>query len=101
MKRELVSYESISPEKVKSLFNRLSRYSEKCITDNFDADYASAIREAVETISTMQTNEMFMMLEIASLKEELEDCRNALCYKCGEYKMRHKGACDGCRWQQD
>ena len=36
-----------------------------------------------------------------SLKEELEDCRNALCYKCGEYKMRHKGACDGCRWKQN
>ena len=62
MKRELVSYESISPEKVKNLFNRLSRYSEKCITDNFDADYASAVREAVETISTMQTNEMFMRI---------------------------------------
>lgn len=91
----------INPENVKNLLNRLSRYSEKCITDNFEQDFASAVREAVETISNMQTNEMFMLLEIASLKEELADCRNELCYKCGEYKMRHKGACDGCRWQQD
>lgn len=91
----------INPENVKNLLNRLSRYSEKCITDNFEQDFASAVREAVETISNMQTNEMFMLLEIASLKEELADCRNELCYKCGEYKMRHKGACDGCRWKQN
>ena len=91
----------INPEKVKNLLNRLSRYSEKCITDNFEKDFASAVREAAETISTMQANEMFVLLEIASLKEELADCRNELCYKCGEYKMRHKGACDGCRWKQN
>lgn len=92
--------ERVNPEKVKSLLSRLSRYSEKCITDNFEQDFASAVCEAVETISTLQTNEMFIMLEVASLKEELADCRNELCYKCGEYKMRHKGACDGCRWKQ-
>lgn len=32
------------------------------------------------------------------LKKKYKDCRNELCLKCGEYKMRHKGACDGCRW---
>ena len=39
-------------------------------------------------------------------KGELEDCRrnydmcrNELCLKCGDYKMAHKGACDGCRWK--
>ena len=26
------------------------------------------------------------------------DCRNELCLKCGEYRLRYKGACDGCRW---
>ena len=31
-------------------------------------------------------------------KSEYENCRNELCYKCGEYKNRHLGACDGCRW---
>lgn len=29
---------------------------------------------------------------------ELETCRNELCLHCGQYKERHKGACDGCRW---
>ena len=36
---------------------------------------------------------------IAKTSSELRDCRNELCLRCGEYKMRHKGACDGCRWQ--
>lgn len=33
------------------------------------------------------------------LKVDLRDCRNELCLKCGDYKQRHKGACDGCRWK--
>lgn len=35
---------------------------------------------------------------IAKIESDLEDCRNELCLYCGDYKMRHKGACDGCRW---
>ena len=35
--------------------------------------------------------------EIKRLKCDLKDCRNELCLKCGEYKQRHLGACDGCR----
>lgn len=37
-------------------------------------------------------------LRIALLKK-LKDCRNELCLKCGNYKQRHLGACDGCRWE--
>ena len=33
------------------------------------------------------------------LKKNLRDCRNELCIRCGEYRMQHQGACDGCRWQ--
>ena len=29
---------------------------------------------------------------------EFNDCRNELCFRCGEYKNRHNGACRGCRW---
>lgn len=36
--------------------------------------------------------------KIERLERDLRDCRNELCLRCGEYKMRHKGACDGCRW---
>lgn len=38
---------------------------------------------------------------IADLKSELKDCRNELCLKCGNYKQKHLGACDGCRWRAD
>ena len=37
-------------------------------------------------------------LRIALLKK-LKDCRNELCLKCGNYKQKHLGACDGCRWR--
>lgn len=35
---------------------------------------------------------------ITALLKELKTCRNELCLRCGQYKERHKGACDGCRW---
>lgn len=30
--------------------------------------------------------------------DDLEVCRNELCLRCCQYKQRHLGACDGCRW---
>ena len=36
---------------------------------------------------------------IRQLISELKLCQNELCLKCGDYKMAHKGACDGCRWK--
>ena len=32
---------------------------------------------------------------------DFRDCRNELCLKCGGYKQRHLGACDGCRWRDN
>jgi len=32
--------------------------------------------------------------------KELKDCVNELCYRCGDYKQEHNGACDGCRWKE-
>ena len=60
------------------LIKRLSRYSEQCIAYKLDADFADAVQK---------------------VKSELSDARNELCLKCGDYKMKHKGACDGCRWK--
>mgnify|MGYP006969192007 FL=1 len=34
-----------------------------------------------------------------ALKSKYEDCRNELCLRCGEYKTKHLGSCDGCRWK--
>ena len=38
--------------------------------------------------------------ELADTKAELVLCRDELCLYCGQYKERHKGACDGCRWKE-
>lgn len=27
-------------------------------------------------------------------------CRNELCLRCGQYKTKHLGSCDGCRWEK-
>lgn len=32
-------------------------------------------------------------------RQELRDCRNELCQKCGRYSEAHTGACMSCRWQ--
>ena len=37
--------------------------------------------------------------ELNDLRRDLRVCSNELCLKCGDYKMAHKGACDGCRWK--
>ena len=36
---------------------------------------------------------------VAWLEGDLRDCVNELCYKCGNYREEHLGACDGCRWK--
>lgn len=56
----------------------LSRYSQKCVADRLDPDFAKALEE---------------------LKTNFHDCRNELCYKCGKYKTAHLGSCEGCRWK--
>lgn len=33
------------------------------------------------------------------LGRDFRECRNELCLRCGDYKQRHLGACDGCRWK--
>lgn len=34
------------------------------------------------------------------LSEDLRVCRNELCLHCGQYKTRHLGSCNGCRWDK-
>jgi len=47
----------------------------------------------------MEPDEMDEALRLAiEAIDDLEVCRNELCLYCGQYKQRHLGACDGCRW---
>ena len=40
-----------------------------------------------------------MARERDKVKSDLKDCRNELCLRCGSYREKHLGACDGCRWK--
>ena len=33
-------------------------------------------------------------------RKELHEAKNELCFKCGNYRDAHNGACDGCRWKE-
>ena len=33
-------------------------------------------------------------------RKELHEAKNELCFKCGNYREAHNGACDGCRWEK-
>lgn len=53
-----------------------------------------------------QENETRAMLEgkpvktkVQRLQDELRNCRNELCLKCGNYKEAHLGACNDCRYR--
>lgn len=37
-------------------------------------------------------------MDMQNLLNELINCRNELCLKCGAYRNSHNGACDGCRY---
>ena len=39
--------------------------------------------------------------QLHEAKSELAAMRNELCYKCGNYREAHNGACDGCRWRNE
>ena len=34
------------------------------------------------------------------LEKKLAAMQNELCFKCGNYREAHNGACDGCRWKE-
>lgn len=38
---------------------------------------------------------------IEAQAKEIEALRNELCFKCGNYREAHNGACDGCRWKEE
>ena len=33
-------------------------------------------------------------------RKELHEAKNELCFKCGNYRDAHNGACYGCRWKE-
>lgn len=98
---------------MEELIKRLSRYSEQCLAERLDPDFAKAVQESIVEIHGIgilynKAQKLFdstdkhlsrLQIKIEKLVSDYKDCRNELCLKCGDYKMRHNGACDGCRWK--
>lgn len=40
-------------------------------------------------------------MNMKDLLNELKNCRNELCLRCGAYRESHLGACDDCRYNSD
>ena len=50
-------------------------------------------------VDNLIKNIVDLKMALADAKSELNLCRDELCLRCGDYKQRHLGACDGCRWK--
>lgn len=62
-------------------------------------------KQAIEKLTVIAnfpalTGEAYEALDLAiKALGDIDDCRNELCLYCGQYKQKHLGACDGCRWR--
>jgi hypothetical protein len=79
------------------LVHRLSRYGFHCIAHTLDHDFADAVQEAIRYISMSQIEFNQKEMSYIARLAEMEDCRNELCLKCGEYKLDN---CGECRWRR-
>lgn len=55
-------------------------------------------KTAEECITNIKRMWDILRAENEQLKRDLKDCRNELCLRCGQYKTKHLGSCEGCRW---
>ena len=51
-------------------------------------------------VDNLIKNIVDLKMALADAKAELNLCRDELCLRCVDYKQRHLGACDGCRWKE-
>ena len=76
------------------------------IADRFcvSIDYLFGRDRATDRIMELQRENGILRQQIEKLhetKSELDAMRNELCFKCGNYKQAHNGACDKCRWKKE
>lgn len=74
------------------LSGRLRRYSEKCVSDRLDEDYAKAVQEAANIIENIEYPATNAERIRAMTDEELVEAVNAVCteimgeIRCSQYK---------------
>ena len=73
-----------------------------------DQNLVNALREHAEWAEGNQWETPIALFDdlaeaadlIEAQAKEIDALRNELCLKCGNYKLAHKGACNGCRWRR-
>lgn len=40
------------------------------------------------------------IMRMLKLSKDFKDLKNELCIRCGRYKFKHEGFCNGCRWNE-
>ena len=93
---------------MKILIERLRQYSESLVAYKLGADFADAVYSAADMLENHASDRAALVAEIEKLRKQLEQTqaeraamRNELCFKCGNYREAHNGACDGCRWKKE
>ena len=81
---------------------------ESGVKDMRDQNLVNALREHAEWAEGNQWETPITLGDdlaeaadrIEAQAKEIDTLRNELCLKCGNYKLAHKGACNGCRWRR-
>ena len=82
--------------------------NERNVKDMRDQNLVNALREHAEwaegneweTPITLGDDLAEAADRIEAQAKEIDTLRNELCLKCGNYKLAHEGACNGCRWRR-
>ena len=82
--------------------------NERNVKDMRDQNLVNALREHAEWAEGNQWETPITLYDdlaeaadlIEAQAKEIDALRNELCLKCGNYKLAHKGACNGCRWRR-
>lgn len=72
----------------------------KALTENAECSWYYIDRLRM-TLAAVCKERYELKKELHEANSELDAMRNELCFKCGNYKQAHNGACDGCRWKKE
>ena len=75
----------------------LDRYTEGHVSEQLDPEFAAAVQTAITELTVRELELHSAEVELAVVKRDLDDCRNELCLKCGEYRLNN---CGECRWRR-
>ena len=76
------------------IVKRLDRYSEQCVSERLDPDYAVAAKQAKSLLIALQGDVDYLRKQNTELYCKLKGCKDELCKKCGCDKLDNCGECE-------